>query len=105
MCSPEEIEELRGTAPGQRERRFLELWTLKEAYLKALGVGLARSPRSASFAAKTVDEDADWWFSVQAFGDDHVLALARSRRGRPVRLTILRAAAPFLHSPGSAHGH
>jgi 4'-phosphopantetheinyl transferase len=104
VCTPAEIEELSCAEPGERERRFLELWTLKEAYLKALGVGLARSPRSASFAARSAGEKADWWFSVRVVGDDHVLALARNRRARPVRLTILRAAAPFPHTPGSSHG-
>jgi 4'-phosphopantetheinyl transferase len=39
--SPAELATLRATAPAQRRARFVALWTLKEAYLKARGLGLA----------------------------------------------------------------
>jgi 4'-phosphopantetheinyl transferase len=39
-----EIRALRSCAPGvERQARFTELWTLKEAYVKALGSGLRQS--------------------------------------------------------------
>lgn len=39
--APEESAALLALAPAQRRRRFFELWTLKESYIKARGVGLA----------------------------------------------------------------
>ena len=40
VCSAQEQAQLRAAAPEAREVLFLEFWTLKEAYLKALGVGI-----------------------------------------------------------------
>lgn len=39
--APEECEELRTLPPSRRKRRFMELWTLKEAFIKARGMGLS----------------------------------------------------------------
>ncbi len=39
--APEESAALLSLPPGQRRRRFFELWTLKESYIKARGMGLA----------------------------------------------------------------
>lgn len=39
--SPDEAASLEALPPDQRDRAFLELWTAKEAVLKALGRGLA----------------------------------------------------------------
>ena len=38
--APSECEALDRVPPGERHRAFLRLWTLKEAYLKAVGSGL-----------------------------------------------------------------
>lgn len=39
--SPEEVAELEGLSPGELRDRFFRHWTLKEAYIKALGRGLS----------------------------------------------------------------
>jgi len=39
--APEERAALLALPPGERRRRFFELWTLKESYIKARGMGLA----------------------------------------------------------------
>jgi 4'-phosphopantetheinyl transferase len=39
--TPEESAALLSLAPPERRRRFFELWTLKESYMKARGMGLA----------------------------------------------------------------
>jgi 4'-phosphopantetheinyl transferase len=42
-CAPSELASIeRLTDPASQTARFIELWTLKEAWSKALGVGLAR---------------------------------------------------------------
>ncbi|MFE9446527.1 4'-phosphopantetheinyl transferase family protein [Streptomyces sp. NPDC006602] len=41
FCHPQELAELSGLRPAERNLRLVRLWTLKEAYTKALGVGLA----------------------------------------------------------------
>lgn len=42
--SPAERLAIEALPPAQRTQRFLRLWTVKEAYLKALGTGLWRDP-------------------------------------------------------------
>lgn len=49
FCHPEEIATL-PTAPDDRARTLLDLWTAKEAALKALGTGLSIDPASFSLA-------------------------------------------------------
>lgn len=39
--APAEAEELGALEPDRCQQRFIEIWTLKEAYVKALGTGLA----------------------------------------------------------------
>lgn len=50
LCTPEEAAALRDLAPAIREPALLQLWTRKEALLKAFGVGLALAP--AAIAAE-----------------------------------------------------
>ena len=44
-----EVRALRGLAPEKQAGRFLELWTLKEAYLKASGRGISVPLRGFEF--------------------------------------------------------
>lgn len=71
----------------QREDRFLRLWTLKESYIKAKGMGLAlplrefafthinRTPR-IRFSSELDDDPSRWQFFVQTVGSRHLLALS-----------------------------
>jgi len=43
MTPPEQVE-LSSVPDGQRDAAFLRLWTVKEAYMKALGTGLSLEP-------------------------------------------------------------
>jgi 4'-phosphopantetheinyl transferase len=49
ICTPDESDTLRALPAAQRERALLQLWTRKEALLKAFGTGLAQAP--ATFGA------------------------------------------------------
>ncbi len=49
VLHPAEVKALEALDDDQRTLGFLRLWTVKEAYVKALGFGLSREP--ASFAA------------------------------------------------------
>jgi 4'-phosphopantetheinyl transferase len=44
-CAPAEIARIEALPPDRRIEAFLALWTVKEAYLKAMGVGMFREPR------------------------------------------------------------
>jgi 4'-phosphopantetheinyl transferase len=46
---PREVAALETTAPADLCTRFLEIWTLKEAYVKARGLGLSLSLRDFAF--------------------------------------------------------
>ncbi len=81
ILAAREIEALQATAPPERSRRFLEIWTRKEAYLKALGTGLSQAPNEVE-----IDRVAGWWFALPEVVPGHVVALAQRNRGRPVEL-------------------
>jgi 4'-phosphopantetheinyl transferase len=74
---------------GDRKRqRFFELWTLKEAYIKAVGKGLALPLHAISvqldagqrprigFAAPIADDGARWWLHVRQPLGSYMLAVA-----------------------------
>ena len=54
VCSEAERETIEAASENERELLFFSLWTLKEAYVKAIGKGLAFPLREAAFA---FDED------------------------------------------------
>lgn len=85
--SPTEVAELHRLAPEQQRTRFFDLWTLKEAYIKACGMGLAISLDSFSFNfaapelaiafdARRDDKPERWQFWQSQLSQTHQLALA-----------------------------
>jgi 4'-phosphopantetheinyl transferase len=98
--SAAEAAELRALPSDAQPRRFMRLWTLKEAYLKAIGTGLAGGLGRMSFLFETAEsfrferaDDADaarWQFHQLEIGAEHVLALAVLPRGgdAPLEVTV-----------------
>ena len=98
--APSEVSALHAMPAGARRERFFDYWTLKEAYIKARGLGLALPLRHFSFDladAETiriefdpqVDDDASsWQFERYRPTPDHALALAVRRPSvdAPVRV-------------------
>lgn len=70
-----------------RRARFLQLWTLKEAFVKASGAGIAGQPLSSfGFALQgglvALQPPAPAHFSLLALGEAHVAALCTPARAR-----------------------
>jgi 4'-phosphopantetheinyl transferase len=94
-----------------RRERFFELWTLKEAYVKAIGKGLAAplreitferasasEPPRMSFGPGIADDAARFSLGVRTLGDGHALAWAfacpEPTRVELVDHLVARASAP-----------
>jgi 4'-phosphopantetheinyl transferase len=86
--APREAGDLLNAPPTERSRRFLEYWTLKEAYVKARGLGLSlpldrfamygtpEGTWTVSFEPPLDDDPSRWWFWSSAIRDTHQAALA-----------------------------
>ncbi len=108
-----EVDRLLELTDEPRRRRFFELWTLKEAYLKAKGVGLTQPLNSMSFFLKddgTIaiqfvtksDDPACWAFSLFEPCLHYQLALAvqRPKLLNPLNIRFLSTDAGFMESEG-----
>jgi len=99
--APPEVAALAALPEERRCERFFRYWTLKEAYIKARGLGLsiplrefwfevaASAPIRIAFAASLDDDPGRWQFAQQALGPDHLLAVAVAT-AEPVTLVIHR---------------
>jgi 4'-phosphopantetheinyl transferase len=99
VFAAEEIATMRGLPPGAFIERFFDYWTLKEAYLKARGLGLrlpldqfAMELSGATIAINftgEIDDDAQrWYFTSCAPSAQHRLAIADGS-GKPGGLPIV----------------
>jgi 4'-phosphopantetheinyl transferase len=118
-----EVRELNQCLPGDRAERFWSLWTLKEAYLKAIGDGLSVPLDSFSFAlnrpgaldfttsVRGFAKASRWWFAQWSPSPTHIATLcleSRDARFPNVRfheIIPLRSAyeIPFKFSRCGAH--
>ncbi len=84
--SETECADLERCAESQRQTRFIEIWTLKEAYVKAIGEGLSRpldgftfmfdDRSSVHFESTGIGEEDNWRFALFAPSHRHRMSLA-----------------------------
>ena len=98
--APREVSDLRELPQDQQHRVFFDYWTLKEAYIKARGFGLALpladfafklsppAPPQIAFEPSLDDDAATWQFHQEWPTPLHRLGLAVRREGPdlPVRI-------------------
>jgi 4'-phosphopantetheinyl transferase len=109
--STSEVADLRRLPESRRSRRFFEYWTLKEAYVKARGLGLALplqrfsfrvrrgAPVSVSFDPQLGDRPESWHFALFRPTRRHVLAVGVQRpSGGPCAIQ-LRESIPLSAPP------
>ncbi|MBO0345310.1 4'-phosphopantetheinyl transferase superfamily protein [Roseibium sp. CAU 1637] len=89
-------------AEKERDRLpvFLQFWTLKEAYVKAIGKGLAQPLKRISFQLGSedkspqvyfdgaIDPDCSWQFAQLRLTDNHILGVAVSRGEEPIAVGV-----------------
>jgi len=88
-CAPSEVTDIEAQPADARQHRFLRYWTLKEAYLKARGVGIslplanigfslhAEKP-SIAFRESLAGADDRWTFHLTQPTERHLMAVAAS---------------------------
>jgi 4'-phosphopantetheinyl transferase len=85
--APSEVASLRPLHPLDQKVRFFELWTLKEAYIKARGLGLALPLQQFAFELdgggiriridpRLADDERSWQFRLLSLTPRHRVAVA-----------------------------
>ena len=105
-CAPCEVEDIERQGPAAWQDQFLKYWTLKEAYLKARGLGIAVHLSDLSFTlagdairlerlnSLSADDDGEWAFVLDGSSPSHYVAAAvTARAGEPPAFSI----APLPH--------
>ncbi|HUD49648.1 MAG TPA: 4'-phosphopantetheinyl transferase superfamily protein [Candidatus Baltobacteraceae bacterium] len=94
--SEREFRTLRALPASEQQRQFFAYWTLKESYIKALGVGLALpldqfsflldgQGISAAWERAQADKATDWKFTLLG-APQHLLGVAARTDGAPFSL-------------------
>ena len=106
--SRQEIAALRALPPDRQRSRFFDYWTLKEAYIKARGMGLAipldqfsfsldDGPRiGVAFDPALGDDASTWQFEQFALSPRHRTSAAVRRGPGPDLRFVVRRTVPLL---------
>ena len=108
VLTPSELKQFQEAAPRQQKELFFRYWTLKESYVKAVGLGLAMSLREISFvlsetnppaivfSAASSENARAWQFHQQPVDPHYFLAVTVARpTGDPARFRVLDAPPPL----------
>lgn len=109
--SRRELAALESLPADRRQRRFFDLWTLKESYIKARGKGLSMPLDAFSIAVEgeigivfepsSADEHPqDWQFVLRRLGARHHLAVCLRRPPDRPALVALRETVPGSSDDG-----
>ena len=99
--APAETRDLLALPEHARRRRFFEYWTLKEAYVKALGAGLTiplnqfwfrldPAPVRLVLQSPSSDDPANWQFEHIKPTEQHLIAVAIRKQGADLPLIVRR---------------
>src|SRR6185503_2215825 len=106
--SPLEVAALRAVPEERQRARFFDYWTLKEAYIKARGMGLAipldhfsfviepGAPIGIAFDPRLPDDPSTWQFAQLRPTARHVISVAVRRAGEPDLRLVVRRTIPLL---------
>ncbi len=96
----DELAILRAAPEAEQGSLFFTFWTLKEAYIKAIGKGLSLpldqfafslAPLGIAFGSGIADDPAAWQFATTQPNERHTLSLAvRTAGARPVTIAWRR---------------
>jgi 4'-phosphopantetheinyl transferase len=95
--SPAEVRALRALPSSERVRRFFAIWTLKESYIKARGLGLTQPLHqftfqlgqdevAVTFDAGMADDATRWRFSLLDSLPQHMIAVGADTDGAALSL-------------------
>lgn len=102
--SAQEAAYLSTLSADEQHSVFFDIWTLKEAYIKARGMGLAlplgafsfhlshEQPTSITFAPELEDDPATWQFATCSPGPQHRLSVAVQRPADTTMPVVIREA-------------
>ncbi|MEC5160914.1 MULTISPECIES: 4'-phosphopantetheinyl transferase family protein [unclassified Janthinobacterium] len=102
-----EVAQLHALPVAQRQERFFRLWTLKESYIKARGLGLSipldrfgfdfteEGVAKMSIDRELNDDSANWRFWQCRPSADHLLAVCSAHGGRAGRKLVVKSIVPL----------
>jgi len=105
-CAPSEIADIEAHPVDARHRRFLAYWTLKEAYLKALGLGISVQLSDIAFTVhperpsiefhdSLAGTSTDWAFGMTSLSDQFLMSWATPQLPSAPRPTVSVTALPL----------